>query len=140
MANGTYQRKEVPLLLSRLKEPLRLLLFISGPRQVGKTTIVRDALSEFRPDHYHFVPVDRPDEKQDSRYTITTSNSYDQSTGLRDTAWLVEKWQRARNAARQSEDGHILVFDEIQKIPDWSEAVKGLWDADRAEGLNLHVV
>ncbi|MDQ6966984.1 MAG: DUF4143 domain-containing protein, partial [Mariprofundaceae bacterium] len=26
------------------------------------------------------------------------------------------------------------------KIPQWSEAVKGLWDSDRAEGLNLHVV
>jgi predicted AAA+ superfamily ATPase len=31
-------------------------------------------------------------------------------------------------------------LDEIQKIPRWSEVVKGLWDADRAEGLDLHVI
>lgn len=140
MGAGSYQRKEVSLLLSRLKEFPRLLLFIAGPRQVGKTTIVRDALFEFRPDHYHFVPVDRPDEKQGFRYSVSSSSSYDQSSGVRDITWLIEKWQRARNAARRSEEGHILIFDEIQKVPDWSEAVKGLWDADRAEGLNLHVV
>ncbi len=140
MAAGSYQRKEVSLLLSRLKESPRLLLFIAGPRQIGKTTIVRDVLSEFSPDHYHFVPVDRPDEEQYPGYTIATSSSYDQSSGVRDIAWLIEKWQWARDAARKSERGHILVFDEIQKVPDWSEAVKGLWDADRAEGLNLHVV
>ena len=34
----------------------------------------------------------------------------------------------------------MLVFDEIQKIPNWSETVKGLWDADRARGCPLHVV
>ncbi|MBM3409230.1 MAG: hypothetical protein FJY25_18265 [Betaproteobacteria bacterium] len=28
---------------------------------------------------------------------------------------------------------HTLAIDEIQKIPRWSEVVKGLWDADRAE-------
>ena len=34
----------------------------------------------------------------------------------------------------------MLVFDEIQKIPQWSETIKGLWDADRARGCPLHVV
>jgi predicted AAA+ superfamily ATPase len=37
-------------------------------------------------------------------------------------------------------DVYILAIDEIQKIPRWSEVVKGLWDADRAEGIPLHVV
>ena len=31
-------------------------------------------------------------------------------------------------------------IDEIQKIPQWSDTVKGLWDADRANGCPLHVV
>jgi predicted AAA+ superfamily ATPase len=140
MTTEAYQRKEVALLLNRLTEPPRLLLFVTGPRQVGKTTLVRQALDQFKPDHYHFIPVDQPDEVQTPGHSSVTSNSYDQSSGVHDTAWLVEKWQRARVATRQSEDGHILVFDEIQKVPEWSEAVKGLWDADRAEGLNLHVV
>ena len=34
----------------------------------------------------------------------------------------------------------MLVFDEIQKIPRWSETVKGLWDADRARNCPLRVV
>ncbi len=34
----------------------------------------------------------------------------------------------------------VLVFDEVQKIPNWSEVVKGLWDADRATNLTMHVV
>jgi hypothetical protein len=52
----------------------------------------------------------------------------------------VDVWQRARTATRGDNEGHVLVLDEIQKITRWSDTVKGLWDADRAEGLMLHVV
>jgi len=34
----------------------------------------------------------------------------------------------------------VLAIDEVQKIPRWSDTVKGLWDADRAAGLQMHVV
>ncbi len=34
----------------------------------------------------------------------------------------------------------VLAIDEIQKVPRWSEVVRGLWDADRATGLDMHVV
>ena len=57
-----------------------------------------------------------------------------------DAEWLIRHWEDARVEARQHERGCVLVFDEIQKIPRWSEIVKGLWDADRAEDLPLHVV
>jgi len=140
MAIYSYQRKEVALLLKRLSESPRLLLFVAGPRQVGKTTLVRHALSRYDARRYHFVDVDQPDDMQAPEYTSAASSAYGRDTGPRDTVWLVEKWQRARTAARQSDDGHILVLDEIQKIPRWSGAVKGLWDADRAENLNLHVI
>ena len=33
-----------------------------------------------------------------------------------------------------------MVVDEIQKIPRWSDTVKGLWDADRAMECPLHVI
>jgi uncharacterized protein len=37
-------------------------------------------------------------------------------------------------ARRISDSTHyILAIDEIQKIPNWSEVVKGLWDKDRLE-------
>ena len=136
-----YRRKEVSILLDRLSEPQRFLIFLEGPRQVGKTRLVRDALRNFRQDHYLFVPVDRPDDDTHAQgSTVAEGNTYAQDGRPRDAAWLVEHWQRARAAARHVADGHILIFDEIQKIPRWSETVKGLWDADRAEGLKLHVV
>ena len=140
MPATAYQRKEVSTLRERLSESPRFLIFIAGPRQVGKTTLVRDALSQYDRSHYSFVPIDQPDEVRLPGFVTAMSNAYDQDAGPRNSAWLVNKWQRARVAARDSADGHILVFDEIQKIPLWSEAVKGLWDADRTEGLNLHVV
>jgi hypothetical protein len=135
-----YQRQEVRTLLDRLSEPPRFLIFIAGPRQVGKTTLVRDALAQYDQKRYNFVPVDQPDEAHPSGFTSAENVAYAQDAKPRDAAWLVSQWQRARAAARESEDGYILVLDEIQKIPRWSEAVKGLWDADRAEGLKLHVV
>jgi hypothetical protein len=140
MQTTPYRRQETGVLLERLSEPPRFLIFVAGPRQVGKTTLVRDALSQYEHPRYSFVPVDRPDEAQFPSIAIAEAATYDQDVGPRNTAWLVSKWQRARATARDSADGHILVFDEIQKVPRWSEAVKGLWDADRVEGLKLHVV
>ena len=58
----------------------------------------------------------------------------------RDAEWLVAAWEEARREAEESLTGSVLVLDEIQKIPNWSETVKGLWDADRAMGRALHVV
>ncbi len=114
---------------------------VAGPRQVGKTTLVRNALANFNPKRYSFVAVDRPDETLPPGILPDFDTAYlPEDAGRRDVAWLVETWQRARAMARQSSDGHILVLDEIQKLPRWSDAVKGLWDADRAEGLKLHIV
>ena len=140
MDTKPYQRKEVRTLLDRLSEFPRSLIFVAGPRQVGKTTLVRDALSQYGRNKYLFVPIDQPDEDRSTVFPTTEDVAYDLDGSLRDTSWLVRQWQRARAAARESEDGYILVLDEIQKIPRWSEAVKGLWDADQAVGLKLHVV
>ncbi|OGB26451.1 MAG: AAA family ATPase [Burkholderiales bacterium RIFCSPLOWO2_02_FULL_57_36] len=140
MPTKPYQRQEVRTLLERLSEPPRFLIFVAGPRQVGKTTLVRDALSRYEHSKYHFIPVDQPDVLHLPGFASSKDAAYVQDARPRDTAWLVAQWQRARAATRESDDGHILVLDEIQKIPRWSEAVKGLWDADRAEKLKLHIV
>lgn len=140
MPSEVYQRAEVRTLLDRLIEPPRLLIVVAGPRQVGKTTLVRNALASYNRERYSFVAVDRPDEELDPGALPDSDDAFLQDAGPRDGAWLVGIWQRARAATRKSQDGHILVLDEIQKVPRWSEVVKGLWDADRAEGLKLHVV
>lgn len=102
--------------------------------------MVRDALAKYSREQYRFVAVDQPDEAYSPGLTSEASDFYEQDASPRDSAWLVRQWQRARAAARETQAGHILILDEIQKIPRWSETVKGLWDADRAENLKLHVV
>lgn len=139
MTVKSYQRQEVSTLLSRLSEPPRFLIFVAGPRQVGKTRLVRDTLTQYDQKRYDFVSVDPQDEIRVPGFT-SAEEVAEQDASPRDAAWLVRRWQRARSAARESANGYILVLDEIQKIPRWSEVVKGLWDADRAEKLDLHIV
>lgn len=124
----------------RLRETPRFLIVVAGPRQVGKTTMVRSVLAKWPRERYTFVAVDSPQALSLADTTQTTAPTHRQLTEPRDSAWLVDIWLRARTAARGDSEGHILVLDEIQKIPRWSDTVKGLWDADRAEGLMLHVV
>ena len=52
------------------------------------------------------------------------------SSGRRRAAWR----------AGAGKGGALLVLDEVQKIPEWSEAVKYWWDADTRAGLDLKVV
>ena len=40
--------------------------------------------------------------------------------GLKDRDWLAQQWESARTLA-SSGSAAVLVLDEIQKIPDWSE-------------------
>lgn len=142
-----FQRKQISTVLKRLDEPPRWLIFINGPRQCGKTTLIRQALEQIdMPSLY--LPVDEPESTRLPSIP-EPPNEWDRffqdpfplsSSRARDIDWLVRKWEQARLAAAESERGFVLVFDEIQKIPNWSEAVKGLWDRDRWEDRPLHVV
>src|SRR5579862_5856535 len=99
------------LLIDRLKEPRRFIQVLLGPRQVGKTTLALQAAEEIgRPSHY--VTAD-----------LAT---------LQSLAWLQEQWEIARQKADPVKGG-LLIIDEVQKIPDWSNLVKSLWDADTRE-------
>lgn len=106
------------MLATRLAEPRRFLQAVTGPRQVGKTTAVRQAATASGLST-HYVSLDEP--------------------GLRDTAWVATQWELGRLAARQNGRA-CLVLDEVQKLPGWSETVKRLWDEDSASGLDLQVV
>jgi predicted AAA+ superfamily ATPase len=60
---------------------------------------------------------------------------------LRDSAWLTTQWEAARLLARDFESkGAILAVDEVQKVSNWSETVKRLWDEDTASGVEVRVV
>lgn len=132
-------------LLARLREVPRRLVVIAGPRQTGKTTLVRAALARVdRPTLY--MPVDEtPDETLPLPPAPAVAMESDMtqevvSSDLKDRRWLAEVWRNARTKATESERGAVLALDEIQKIPNWQETVKGLWDADRRADAPLHVV
>ena len=113
----SYQRKQVGTLLTRLLEPRRLIHVVAGPRQVGKTTLVQQA-TEASGLATHYASADVP--------------------ALRAGAWIEQQWEAARELSRSGPA--VLVLDEIQKIPDWSEQVKRLWDEDTRRKVRLHVV
>ena len=105
-------------LTARLREPRRFLQVLAGPRQVGKTTLIRQVLDGAdTPSHY--ASADEPT--------------------LRDRTWLDQQWELGRLKARESKKEAILVLDEIQKIPGWSDVVKLLWDADTHAKVPLRV-
>ena len=133
-----FQRAQVRTLLNRLSEPPSRIIAIFGPRQTGKTTIVRQALERTdRPSRY--VAVDEPAAPA-ATVPPAAPEEYFPRPAARDTEWLVRTWEQARKEAWNAPTGSVLVLDEIQKIPRWSETVKGLWDADRGSGCSLHVV
>lgn len=106
-------------LLKRLREKRRFVQVLAGPRQVGKTTVIRQVMAAANiPAHY--AAADEPT--------------------LRDRTWLEQQWDIARLKAGKGEAGALLVLDEIQKITDWSSLVKLLWDADTHAGVPLKVV
>ena len=139
---GIFERKQLDTLLERLDEPPRHLIFVAGPRQVGKTTMITQARDRL-PRPFRLIPVDEPEPETTPRprilpdYAVVTAV---REPSERDVRWLVRVWEQARLEADRSARGSVLALDEIQKVPDWSEAVKGLWDADRREQRRLHVI
>lgn len=134
----SFQRSQVATLCDRLDEPPHHIITIFGPRQTGKTTIVRQALQQIDV-RSRYLAVDEP------RPSVPR-DSYDESETIpvfsyeRGTDWLVRNWEEARREAQRSRRGFVLALDEIQRIPQWSQTLKGLWDADRAMDCPLHAV
>lgn len=115
-----YQRRHLNILKSRMAEPRRRMQIVMGPRQVGKSTLV-------------------------GQFTEATSVPFDffaaDSVNRFDTSWIPNKWQQARMRMDiHSEQEHILVIDEVQKIKGWSEQVKKEWDEDSRNHRNLKVI
>lgn len=112
-----YKRSIINVLISRLQEPIRFIQVLSGPRQVGKTTLAEQAQKVLLvPSHYA---------------------SADQTT-LQGPSWIEEQWEIGRLKAKESREA-VLFLDEVHKIDNWSEAVKRLWDEDRHQKTSLKV-
>jgi len=99
---------------ARLKQGLtgrpNLIQVIVGPRQVGKTTLALQLKKSWDgPSFYH--SADLP--------------------SAPDPFWLEERWQECRASLPAAGRECLLILDEVQKIPRWSEVVKKMADEDR---------
>ena len=112
-----YKLKVVEEILRRFLEPRKRIQVIAGPRQVGKTTSVEQAVSG-----YH------------GGYTYKLA----EGLGFAPLDWLSAEWNAARARAK-ADGGHLLIIDEIQKIKGWSEVVKRMWDEDSFHHVELKV-
>jgi uncharacterized protein len=145
MTDKAFQRPVANSVEARLLEPPRWMQILAGPRQVGKTTLIRQLLEARVPKSYQWLAADPA--SLPPAPTLTAQHDND-AHAPPSTAWLQTQWLRAAEKARdwaaskhpQHERPFVLVIDEVQKVPQWSSHVKGLWDADRAHATPMHVV
>ena len=115
-----FERPYLKLIKSRIEEPRKFIQVILGPRQVGKTTMVTQLISQ-----------------------LSTLNLYESADAVSATSsvWLTQIWERARLRLKTTEASELLlIIDEIQKIDNWSEIVKQQWDKDTLESINIKVI
>lgn len=104
-----FVRTQVAEIKRALSSSRPLLQVIIGPRQVGKTTAAQQIAKI----------LGWPSIIESADAAVPHSAS-----------WIETHWQRARVLASRKKA--LLVLDEIQKVPGWSDVVKKLWDDDRA--------
>jgi len=92
-------------LLTRYLEPAvrgdlkEKMVFIGGPRQVGKTTFAQNLIHQFKEGNKAYINWDNPQDKK---------------------RFLEKDWPP---------DEPLIVFDEIHKYKRWNNMVKGYWDS-----------
>ena len=107
-------------LIARLQEPRRTIQVVAGPRQVGKTTLVKQVLQQLStPSRFFNADGVEPDDKD----------------------WIAARWEEVRALMHFNQyQEMVLVIDEVHKINNWSEQVKREWDADTFKDVNIKVV
>jgi uncharacterized protein len=115
-----FERSLLSILKKRIAEPRGFIQVVTGPRQVGKTTLAGQLVRQL-PFESLFVSAD--------------------DVPAADRTWIRNSWDEARlKLSRSGSEAFLLVMDEVQKIDNWSETVKKEWDNDTMEGRNLKVI
>ena len=114
------QRSYFETVISRLNEPRKFIQIIEGPRQVGKSTLIKQVLKQTSLPWVHFSADNVPATR---------------------TAWISDCWATARNKLQMEHLPEvILVIDEVQKLVNWGEVVKKEWDDDTFNDMPVKVV
>jgi uncharacterized protein len=115
-----FVKSEIDILQKRMTGIRQFIQVIMGPRQVGKTTLVKQLIAQLDVPTV-FVAADG----------VASANS----------AWISQQWQSARFQLLNSGASEcILIIDEIQKIDNWAEVIKTEWDKDSLENKNIKVI
>ena len=115
-----FERPLLNELKQRMGEPRRFIQVLMGPRQVGKTTLATQLLEQ-----------------------LSAPSVYESADAIpaADAVWVEQIWEAARLRMDVGElHEMVLVFDEIQKVANWSEIVKKLWDEDTRNRRNIKLV
>lgn len=115
-----YKRAEYHVIKRRIEERRKFIQVVMEPRQIGKSTIVKQVLAELNMPYQLF-----------SADSMPASNR----------GWISDCWAAVRRVMNSNGVGEMLiVIDEIQKIANWSEAVKKEWDDDTFNDRNIKVL
>lgn len=115
-----YKRPEYQIIKSRLKEPRKFIQVVMGARQIGKSTVVKQVLKDLDAP-FQFYSADN----------VPATND----------AWISDCWSAVRSLKKNNGwESVVLVIDEIQKIANWSEAVKKEWDSDSFNDMDIKVL
>ena len=105
--------------MDRLREDRPLVQVVLGPRQVGKTTAVLQVCQEWTgPTVYASADAPAPPGNE----------------------WIEQAWKSAQFKSTTAQGPVILVLDEIQKVQNWAEQIKKLWDQTRYEANPIRLV
>ena len=115
-----YKRAEYQTIKNRLEEERKFIQVVMGPRQVGKSTVVKQVVQDLTIPYQLF-----------SADNVPASNS----------AWVSNCWAAVRSLKQnRGFESIILIIDEIQKIQNWSEVVKKEWDDDTFNDRDIKVL
>lgn len=115
-----FKRSEYQKIKTRLEENRKFIQVVMGARQIGKSTVVKQVLNDLT-QPYQFFSADN----------VPATN----------TGWISNCWAATRSLKENNGwESVILVIDEIQKITNWSEAVKKEWDNDTFNDINIKVL
>ncbi len=115
-----FERSELQVLKKRIEEARKFIQVVMGPRQVGKTTMMNQL--------FHQLSIPGIFESADA---VAAGNA----------TWLEKIWETARlKQKNHAFNDFLLIIDEVQKIPNWSEIVKKLWDEDTWNQTPIKVV
>lgn len=103
----------------RLLGEVNLIQAVVGPRQVGKTTLVRQILKNWK-----------------------GSGSYDTADdpAITGSTWIGVQWEKARIEYLKTGKRYLLILDEIQKLENWSSYIKKYFDEDRLKNYDIRPV